>query len=174
MHAALEPEPHHRVLHHKMRDSYTPNCLTALSVIQGVALADLAVVVGAEYKQFTLVQWLLVVLNFAILITMWDSYMQQSILWEWVPDIRDAAIRFCARCPGTDPQSYHHAEFERLAGGFCAHLRSGRIGQLACPLAGAQGSREHGDAQPAEQKEPSHHCALWRMERPLAAALWKA
>jgi hypothetical protein len=75
MHTALEPEPHHRVLHHKMRDSYTPNCLTALSVIQGVALADLAVVVGAGYEQFTLVQWLLVVLNFAILIIMWDSYI---------------------------------------------------------------------------------------------------
>ncbi len=94
MHAALEPEPHHRVLHHKMRDSYTPNCLTVLSVIQGVALADLALVVEAGYKQFTLVQWLLVVLNFAILIIIWDSYMQQSILWEWVPDIRDAAIPF--------------------------------------------------------------------------------
>jgi hypothetical protein len=63
-------------------------------VIQGVALADLAVVAGVGYKQFTPVQWLLVVLNFATLIIVWDSYTQQSILWEWVPDIRDAAIPF--------------------------------------------------------------------------------
>lgn len=34
------------------------------------------------------------VLNFAILITIWDAYMQQSLMWEWVPDIRDAAIPF--------------------------------------------------------------------------------
>ncbi len=93
MHSALEPEPHHRMLHHKMKESYTPNCLTVLSVIQGVALADLALVV-AGYQQFTLVQWLPVVMNFAILIIMWDAYMQQSLLWEWVPDIRDAAIPF--------------------------------------------------------------------------------
>jgi hypothetical protein len=94
MHSALEPEPHHRVLHHKMKDSFAANCLTVLSVIQGVALADLASVAGAGYKQFTLVQWLLVVLTFAILITIWDAYMQQSLIYEWVPDIRDAAIPF--------------------------------------------------------------------------------
>jgi hypothetical protein len=94
MHSALEPQPHHHVLHHKMKDSFTPSCLTVLSVIQGVALADLASVVVAGYKQFTLVQWLLVVLAFAILIIMWDAYMQQSTVWEWVPDIRDAAIPF--------------------------------------------------------------------------------
>ena len=29
-----------------------------------------------------------------MLIIIWDAYMQQSILWEWVPDIRDAAIPF--------------------------------------------------------------------------------
>ena len=94
MHTALEPPPHHRVLHHKMKDSFTPIYLTVLSVIQGVALADLASVVGAGYKQFTLVQWLLVVSTFAMLIIIWDAYMQQSLLWEWVPNIRDAAIPF--------------------------------------------------------------------------------
>jgi hypothetical protein len=94
MHSALEPEPQHQVLHHKMKDSFTASCLTVLSVIQGVALADLALVVVAGYQQFTLVQWLLVVMTFAILIIMWDAYMQQSLLWEWVPDIRDAAIPF--------------------------------------------------------------------------------
>jgi hypothetical protein len=94
MHTALEPQPHHRMLHHKMKDSFTPSCLTVLSVIQGVAVADLASVVAAGYQQFTLVQWLQVVLTFAILIIMWDAYMQQSALWEWIPDIRDAAIPF--------------------------------------------------------------------------------
>ncbi len=47
MHSALEPQPHHRVLHHKMKDSFTPIYLTVLSVIQGVTLADLAL--GRRY-----------------------------------------------------------------------------------------------------------------------------
>ena len=94
MHAVHEPEPHHQVLHHKLKDSFASNCLTVLSVIQGVVLADLASVVVAGYKQFTPMQWLLVVISFAIMILMWDAYMMQSIMWEWVPDIRDAAIPF--------------------------------------------------------------------------------
>jgi hypothetical protein len=94
MHGALEPEPHHRVLHHKLKDSFAANCLTVLSVIQGLAMEDLAFMVAAEYQQFTPVQWLLVVLNFAIVILIWDAYMMQSLLWEWVPDQRDAAIPF--------------------------------------------------------------------------------
>ncbi len=94
MQAAHEPEPHHRVLHRKLKDSFAANCLTVLSVIQGLALEDLAFVVAAEYQKLTLTQWLLVVLNFALVIIIWDAYMIQSILWEWVPDMRDAAIPF--------------------------------------------------------------------------------
>jgi hypothetical protein len=94
MHSALESEPHHLVLHHKMKDSFTPIYLTVLSVIQGVALADLALVVVAGNKQFTLVQWLQVVSTFAMLIIIWDAYMQQTLMWEWVPNIWDAAIPF--------------------------------------------------------------------------------
>ncbi len=94
MRGAPKPVPHHRALHHTMEDTFTSNCLTVLSVIQGVALADLASVVVGGYKQYTVTHWLLVAITFATMILMWDAYMQQSILWEWVPDIRDAAIPF--------------------------------------------------------------------------------
>lgn len=43
MQSVLEPEPHHRMLHHKLKESFAPTYMTALSVIQGVALADLEV-----------------------------------------------------------------------------------------------------------------------------------
>jgi hypothetical protein len=92
MNAAPEREPHHRMLHHKMKDSYGPTYLTVLSLIQGVALTDLAVVVSGDYEQFTLVHWLLVLINIGVLIVILNVYTVQSILWDWIPDLRDAVI----------------------------------------------------------------------------------
>ena len=94
MPSVLEPEPHHRVLHYRLKDSFAPTYLTVLSVIQGVALADLASVVVAGYQQFTIVQWLLVVFTFVVLIIIWNQYAMQSSAVYWVPDFRDAAFPF--------------------------------------------------------------------------------
>jgi len=94
MQSVLEPEPHHQVLHHRLKDSFAPTYLTALSVIQGVALADLGSVVVAGYQQFTIVQWLLVVFTFMVLIIIWNQYAMQSSAVHWVPDFRDAAFPF--------------------------------------------------------------------------------
>ena len=94
MQSVLEPEPHHQVLHHRLKDSFAPTYLTALSVIQGVALADLGSVVVAGYQQFTIVQWLLVVFTFLVLIIIWNQYAMQSSAVHWVPDFRDAAFPF--------------------------------------------------------------------------------
>ncbi len=94
MQSVLEPQPHYRMIHHKLKDSLSPVYLTLLSVIQGVALADLALVVGASYPQFTLIQWLLVLFNFGVLIGIWNHYMMHNKLWDWIPDLRDAYIPF--------------------------------------------------------------------------------
>jgi hypothetical protein len=94
MNFELEPEPHHRVLHHRLNDAFTPTYLTILSIIQAVALADLATVVAAEYRQFTVVQWLLALLTFSVLIMVWNAYTIQGTIWRWIPDIRDAAMPF--------------------------------------------------------------------------------
>ena len=89
-----EPEPHHRLLHNKLKGSSASTYLTALSVIQGVALADLASIALAHYPQFTVGQWLLGVLSFVMLINIWDAYTTLSTLWNWIPDLRDAVIPF--------------------------------------------------------------------------------
>lgn len=89
-----EPEQHHLLVQQKLKDSFTPSYLTALSVIQGVALADLALVVAGNYQQFTLNQWLLVLLAFGTVIFYWNQYTMHTTLWEWIPDLRDAAIPF--------------------------------------------------------------------------------
>lgn len=94
MQSVLEPEPHHQVLHHRLKDSFAPTYLTVLSVIQGVALADLSSVVVAGYQQFTIVQWPLVVFTFMVLIIIWNQYAMQSSSVHWVPDFRDSAFPF--------------------------------------------------------------------------------
>src|SRR5947209_13342763 len=94
MQSVLEPQPHYRVIHHKLKDSLSPIYLTLLSVIQCVALADLALVVAANYEQFTSIHWLLALFNFAVLIGIWNHYMMNNKLWDWIPDLRDACIPF--------------------------------------------------------------------------------
>ncbi len=94
MNSELEPEPHHRVLHHRLNDAFTLTYLTILSIIQAVALTDLATVVAAEYRQFTVVQWLLALLTFCVLIMVWNVYTIQGTIWRWIPDVRDAAMPF--------------------------------------------------------------------------------
>ena len=94
MQSVLEPQPHYLVIHHKLKDSFSLVYLTLLSVIQGVALADLALVVGAGYQQFTVVRWLLVLVNFGMVITVWHQFTMHITLWSWIPDLRDAIIVF--------------------------------------------------------------------------------
>lgn len=94
MHYEFEPEPQHRVLHHRLNDVFTPTYLTILSIIQAVALTDLATVVAAEYRHFTVANWLLALLTFGVLIIVWNVYTIQGTIWHWIPDIRDAAHPF--------------------------------------------------------------------------------
>ena len=94
MNSEFEAEPHHRVLHHRLNDAFTPTYLTILSIIQAVALADLSTVVVAEYRQFTVVHWFLALLTFGVLIIVWNVYTIQGTVWRWIPDVRDAAMPF--------------------------------------------------------------------------------
>src|SRR5438105_1998816 len=87
MNYEFEPEPHHRVLNHRLNDAFTPTYLTILSIIQAVALTDLATVVAAEYRQFTVVNWLLALLTFGVLIIVWNVYSIQGTIWRWIPDV---------------------------------------------------------------------------------------
>jgi len=64
MNSKLGPEPHYRVLHQRLNEAFTPTYLTILSIIQAVALTDLATIVAAEYRQFTVVHWLFALLTF--------------------------------------------------------------------------------------------------------------
>jgi hypothetical protein len=77
-----------------MKDSFTSMYQTILSIIQGVALADLATSVVAKYPQFTIVHWLMVLTTFFMFIVIFNVYSIQSAVWDWIPDIRDESIPF--------------------------------------------------------------------------------
>ena len=94
MNSKLGPEPHYRVLHQRLNEAFTPTYLTILSIIQAVALTDLATIVAAEYRQFTVVHWLFALLTFSVLIIVWNVYTIQGTVWHWIPDVRDAAMPF--------------------------------------------------------------------------------
>jgi hypothetical protein len=83
-----------RAVYQRLKGSYSPTYLTILSVVQAVAMGDLAQVVAAGYHHFTLVQWILTFNTFGVLIIIWNVFSVQSALWRWIPDVRDSAVPF--------------------------------------------------------------------------------
>jgi hypothetical protein len=83
-----------RAVYRRLKASYGPTYLTILSVIQAVAMGDLAQVVAGGYQRFTTVQWVLTLNTFGVLIIIWNAYSVQSTLWGWIPDVRDSAAPF--------------------------------------------------------------------------------
>ncbi len=91
--AEVKP-PRHEIIRRRLKQSYGPTYLTVLSMIQGVALGDLASVVASGHQRFTLVQWALTLNTFGVLIIVWNVFNVQSALWIWIPDVRDGAVPF--------------------------------------------------------------------------------
>lgn len=94
MSAPAEPSEGQGLLLSQLKSSFTPIYLTVLSIVQAVALAELASVVADDYQGFTLVQWALVLLTFLILIIIWNHMTTDAMTWAWIPDFRDSAIPF--------------------------------------------------------------------------------
>ena len=81
MEAGSDSEPDHARLHRQLRGSFATTYLTLLSIIQGVALADLAVVVGGGYEHLTAIQWLMVAMNFFTIVSVWNHFMPTLSRW---------------------------------------------------------------------------------------------
>ncbi|MGZ3584237.1 MAG: hypothetical protein ACXVCT_15945 [Ktedonobacterales bacterium] len=94
MNAPAERPDEHRPLLSQLKGSFTSIYLTVLSIIQAVALGELARVVADDYPRFTLVQWALVLLTFLILIIIWNHVTTDAMTWVWIPDLRDSVIPF--------------------------------------------------------------------------------
>jgi hypothetical protein len=90
----MADEPYRQELHRRLKDSYGPTYLTILGMIQSVSLGDLSFVVASGHNHFTLVQWVLTLNAFCVLIIVWNAFSVQSVLWGWIPDVRDGVVPF--------------------------------------------------------------------------------
>jgi hypothetical protein len=71
-------QPDHLILRAQLQGSFATTYLTMLSIIQGVALADLAGVVSGNYHHFTIVHWLLVATELGIIGEIWTHFMTHA------------------------------------------------------------------------------------------------
>jgi len=83
-----------RDLLRRLKESATTTSLTLMSIVQGVALADLAGVVAGGYSHFSATQWLLVFPTFLLLIGAWNQVTMDTLAWVQVPDMFYAIIPF--------------------------------------------------------------------------------
>ncbi|HEU0028128.1 MAG TPA: hypothetical protein VFQ25_13525 [Ktedonobacterales bacterium] len=90
---AKRPDDHGPLLN-QLKGSFTAIYLTILSIVQAVALGELARVVADGYPQFTPAQWALALLTFLILIIIWNHVTTDAMVWVWIPDWRDSVIPF--------------------------------------------------------------------------------
>ena len=88
------PEADDRDLWRRLKVSSAGSSQTLLSIIQGVALADLAGVVAAGYTHFTLVEWLLVPCTFLVLVAAWNQITMDTLAWVQVPDVAGTILPF--------------------------------------------------------------------------------
>lgn len=92
--AESNPDEARRDLLQRLKGSTLSAGFTLLSIIQGVALADLASVVANNYPRFALVQWLLVAPTFLLLIAAWNQITMETLVWVHVPNIEGYVLPF--------------------------------------------------------------------------------
>jgi hypothetical protein len=95
---SLQPEQQHEddrlALLQRLKQSAGTSSLTLLSIVQGVALADLASVVANQYQHFHLIQWILLLANFMCLIASWNQIVMDTVTWVNLPNMTRSFIPF--------------------------------------------------------------------------------
>ena len=84
----------HSELARKMSENFTGVYLTMLSIIQGVALTDLAAIAFSQGAHLSVTQWVQVATMLWTLIYIWNHFMADALMTQWIPDIEDAALLF--------------------------------------------------------------------------------
>jgi hypothetical protein len=72
--------------------SFTNISLSILSVVQGVALGQLATVVADNYHHFSSLQWLMATVTLFFFVVVWHHMSVDAMVFTWVPDFWDAAL----------------------------------------------------------------------------------
>jgi hypothetical protein len=94
MEFSSERETAQRDLTQRLKGSAGSMTLTLMSIIQGVALADLAAVVASGYAQFTPTQWLMVLGSGLAIIEAWNQVAMDALTWALMPDMGRSLVPF--------------------------------------------------------------------------------
>jgi len=92
------PQLRAQALGERVNSDFIEVYLTLVSIIQGVALQNWAVLVVQEMKKAELWDWTLLgylLVTGLLLIIVWHQYAWGVLSLRWIPRIRDAVIPFC-------------------------------------------------------------------------------
>lgn len=94
----MPPDPEHEgdriALLERLKQASSTSSLTLLSIVQGVALADLAGVVAGQYQHFGFLQWLLLGGNFLFIVAAWNQILMDTVTWVNLPSVTRSFIPF--------------------------------------------------------------------------------
>jgi hypothetical protein len=89
-----DPDRPNVSLRGQLHGTFAATYLTMLSIIQGVALADLAGVVAGHWIHFTIVHWILAATAFCITAEIWTHFMTDATSKGWIPGYGDSVLFF--------------------------------------------------------------------------------
>jgi hypothetical protein len=77
-----------------MLSSFTSVYLTIVSIIQGSIFSYATIIIYQNHSQLELSQWILVGVTGLFYVAVWHEYMYMSVLFYWVPAVKDAILPF--------------------------------------------------------------------------------
>jgi hypothetical protein len=77
-----------------MLSSFTSVYLTIISIIQGSIFSYATIIIYQNHSRLELSQWVLVGVTGLFYVAVWQEYMYMSVLFNWVPGVKDAILPF--------------------------------------------------------------------------------
>lgn len=81
-------------LYTQIKNSFGSGLVSALSVVQGVALAELGAVLTIDFPHLSVLRWLQATTTFFLLIAVWDTITKDALIWRWIPGFQESLIPF--------------------------------------------------------------------------------
>ena len=78
----------------EIKKTFSSVYLTLISIIQASLLGYFLFTFGGYFSDFTVVQWIVTFTTFLMIVTTWNEYMMGSMVFSWIPRLRDSLLPF--------------------------------------------------------------------------------
>jgi hypothetical protein len=98
--ASSEEDSERRKLLFSLENAFSISYVTLISIIQGgafgywVDVLDRMTDQGRNLTNINFESWLLILLAFILIVTVWNEYMMGATIFNWIPSLMDALIPF--------------------------------------------------------------------------------